>query len=215
MEYDSSSPWSWMVMVALWGRLEDAGVMPNLSRVVFTWTGPSVVGPGVTVTHCNQGDETSLITAMNTFFNAIKTQCPTGVTWGAPVAGDVIDELSGNVVSHWSAGASGPTLSTGNATAYANGVGARLKFPTIGIVGGRSVVGAMFIVPLTAASYEGPGNLIPACVTTLQNAAIALGTSPNALRIYSRPTSLHGGVSFPALTGVCPDAVSWLRSRRT
>lgn len=188
--------------------------MPNLSVLVFTWTGPPVVGPGATVLHCQEGDENATITAANTFFNAVKGLMPAGITISAPVSGNVLDELSGHVVGSWSAGASGPTVTTGF-NIFVNGVGLRVKWPTIGIVGGRRVVGSTFLVPLSTESYEGAGNLTAATLTTARAAAVAFGTSASAPRIYSRPTSSHGGISFPTLTGDVPDLVSWLRSRRT
>lgn len=188
--------------------------MPNLSVLTFTWSGTPVVGAGATVVHCNAGDENSAIAAMNTFWAGVKGDLPPGITIAAPVSGPVLDELSGKVVTTWSAGASGPTASSGTGT-WVNGVGARCTFPTIGIRNGRHVTGAIFLVPLQISSYEGAGNIVPAAVARLQAAAIALGTTANGIRIYSRPNSLSGGVSYPTLTGKCPDLVSWLRSRRT
>jgi hypothetical protein len=187
--------------------------MAHLSKVVTNWAGAGLVGPGATVTYCNEGDESTLTTALATFFTSVKPQVSTGVQWTFPNSGDVIDENTGRVVSHWSAAAPSPISSTGAAT-FANGVGARLKFPTIGIVNGRSVTGAIFIVPLVTNAYEGAGNLTAATITALGGAAAVLGNTPNALRIYSRPTPTRGGVSFPSLPGSCPDLVSWLRSRR-
>lgn len=179
------------------------------------WAGAPVVGPSVTVVHCNAGDEATTVAALNTFFNAIKAQVPTGVQWNAPTSGDTLDELSGHRNGAWSIGASGPTAATGSSIDFPNGVGLRIRFPTIGVVAGRSVVGAMFIVPLISTAYEGPGNIKAATLTAISTAAITLATTPNGLRVYSRPSSTHGGISFPALTAQVPDAVSWLRSRRT
>lgn len=188
--------------------------MPTLSRVIFGWAGAPVVGPSASVFHCNAGDEATLIAAVNTFFNAVRGQFPTGITWSAPVSGETIDELSGHVNGAWSAGASGPVTSNG-ANTWANGVGVRVQWPTIGIVGGRHVVGATFLVPMMTSSYEGAGNITAAVLSTLNTAVVALGTTPNALRIYSRPAPGRGGSSYPTLTGQVPDKVSWLRSRRT
>lgn len=188
--------------------------MPNLSRMVWSWAGSPVVGPGATVVHCQAGDEATLATAMNTFFAAVTNLMPTGIQISPPVSGDVIDEASGDVVSHWTIGPSGPLNFSGAGT-WVNGVGARLKFPTIGIANGRSVVGAIFLVPLVSSAYEGAGNLVGSFVSTATTAANNLATTPNGLRIYSRKTTSHAGTSFPALSGVCPDRVSWLRSRRT
>lgn len=188
--------------------------MANLSVLVFPWTGSPVVGPGATVLHSAVGDEGNLVAAYNTFLNAVKANLPTGTVVSSPTAGNVLDEASGDVVSSWSLGAAGPVSMTGG-TSWVNGVGMRVTWPTIGFVSGRRVVGSTFLVPLVSGAYEGAGNITPTVMTAVTTAAVAMGTTPNALRIYSRPTPGHAGISYPALTGVVPDKVSWLRTRRT
>lgn len=188
--------------------------MPTLSRLVTSWSGSPVVGPGATVTYCNEGDESTCLTALATFFNAVKAIVPVTVTWTFPNSGDKLDEATNKVTGVWSASAPGPVVSTGSATGFVNGVGARAIFPTIGIVNGRKVTGSIFIVPLFANAYEGAGNITASMIATIGPAAATLGTTPNAMRVYSRPKPAHAGISFPTLTGSCPDKVSWLRSRR-
>lgn len=188
--------------------------MPNLSVAVWTWTGSPVVGNSVSVLHCAQGDEVTLTAAVNTFFNSIKTALPVSLVISQPTAGTVIDEASGDVVDAWSVGTTTSVTGTG-AFPFPNGVGARVVFPTIGIVNGRHVRGSLFLVPLVNPAFEGAGNIEPATLAVLRGAALTLGTTPNAVRVYSRKTSAHAGISYPALTGTVPDKVSWLRSRRT
>lgn len=188
--------------------------MPTLSVLTFTWSGTPVVGAGATVVHCQQGDENSAIAAMNVFWGGVKGDLPPGITIQPPVSGPTLDELSGKVNGAWAATPTSSTASSGTGT-WVNGVGARVTFPTIGIRNGRHVTGSIFLVPLQISSYEGAGNIVPAAITRLQAAAVGLGTAANAIRIYSRPSTVGSGVSYPTLTGKAPDLVSWLRSRRT
>lgn len=188
--------------------------MVSLSVVPVTWAGAPVTGPSVSVFHCQTGDENALIGALHTFFTSIQSHFPNSLSWTFPTAGDVLDEASGSLLTAWSATPVTPVTGTAPGQ-WVQGVGARIKWPTIGVVGGRRVVGSTFLVPLIDGSYTGAGNLDDSMVASFNLAAVALGTTPNGLRIYSKKNAHHDGISFPTLTGQCPDAVSWLRRRRT
>ena len=188
--------------------------MANISVLNYQWTGTAVVGPSTSVLHCQQGDENTAVTAANAFLNAIKSALPNDCVVSPPVAGPVLDELTGALVNTWSLGVSGPYTGTGG-TLYAPGVGIRVTFPTIGVRNNRHVIGAWFIVPVVSAAFDGAGAIAAATLTQFRTAAVTLGTTANAVRIYSRPRASGGGVSYPTLTGVVPDKVSWLRTRRT
>ena len=188
--------------------------MPTLSRIEVSWGGAAVVGGGISVFHCQEGDEGGTITALRAFYDAIKSGFPTTLQWTFPTAGTTLDEATGVTNGSWSAGSIGPVSGDGVGT-YANGVGARAVWPTIGVVGGRQVRGSTFLCPLVVGTYEGSGNIVAATLAYLVPAAVTLGTTPDAVRIYSRPSAEHAGISFPTLTGSVPDKVSWLRSRRT
>lgn len=188
--------------------------MPTLDRIDVAWSGSAVVGGGISVFYCQDGDQSTCITALRAFFDAIKSGFPNTLQWTFPTSGQQIDEATGNVVGAWSAGSTGAVTGDGTGT-YANGVGARAVWSTIGVVGGRHVRGSTFLAPLVVGTYEGAGNIVAATLAYLVPAANALATTPNGIRIYSRKTAAHAGVSFPALAGTVPDKVSWLRSRRT
>lgn len=188
--------------------------MPNLSVIPISWSGAPVTGPAFTVLHAQPGEEGGVTAAFRTFLNGFQDRFPTGLQWTFPTAGDVIDELSGHKVSTWSAVAPAPLAASGGGT-FVNGVGIRVKWFTIGVVGGRSVVGSSFLVPLVAASYEGAGNVLDATISAVNSAAAAyVAATPNH-RIYSRKNAHHDGISFPIVAAQCPDRVSWLRTRRT
>lgn len=188
--------------------------MPSLSQIVVSWSGSGVVGAGASVFWCQPGDEGGVIAAARTFFNSCAALLPNTTQLSFPTSGNVIDELSGKVSGGWTAGAVSPLSFTGSST-WANGVGMRVKWNTIGVVNGRKVVGATFLVPLLLTSYEGAGNLFSGTITTVQGAAAAFVSATPTIRIYSRKTPLHAGISFPVLSATVPDKVSWLRSRRT
>lgn len=188
--------------------------MPTLSKVLVSWSGSAVVGGGVSVFYCNEGDEATTVAALHTFYNAIRSAFPNTLQWTFPTSGDTLDELSGTKVGAWSGAGAVAVTGDGSGT-YANGVGCRVIWPTIGVIGGRSVVGSTFLAPLVIGTYEGSGNIQSATLSFLVPAAVALGTTANGIRVYSRKSVDHGGISFPVLTGDVPDKVSWLRSRRT
>lgn len=189
--------------------------MPNLSVVPIAWAGAPVVGPGVSVMHCQAGDEDSLLAAARTMFVGVSDQFPTGLQWSFPAAGVTLDEATGNVVSTWTATGVHTAVPATNGATWTNGVGLRIKWPTIGVVHSRHVTGSTFMVPLVISAYEGAGNIKDSILAQFQLAASTFAAVPNALRIYSRKTSLHAGISFPVNAAIVPDKVSWLRGRRT
>lgn len=173
-----------------------------------------MVGPSVSVLHCATGDESGAVTAFRAFFNSVASILATGVQISFPTAGQTIDEASGEVNGVWTVGAVSSVSGSGGA-AFTNGVGCRVKWLTIGIVGGRKVTGSTFLVPISNPNFEGAGNITAAALSVVSAAASTLAATPNALRIYSRKSADHVGISWPVLGSNVPDQVSWLRSRRT
>lgn len=188
--------------------------MPTLSRIVVSWTGAGVVGPSASIMHCAAGDEGGSITAFRAFFNSCASILANTVQISFPTAGNTLDELSGEVNGTWTAGGVSAVVGTGG-TAFTNGVGLRVKWLTIGITNGRKVTGSTFLVPISNPNFEGAGNITAGALSVVSGAATTLVGTPNTLRIYSRPTPGHGGISYPVVGANVPDAVSWLRSRRT
>lgn len=188
--------------------------MADLAVVPITWSGSPVVGSGVSVVHCLPSDVDDLISIMRTFFTSIRTLCPDALQWSFPTAGDVINESTGVRTGTFTA-ASATAVSGLGGSIWVNGVGARVKWLTTGVVAGRTVVGSTFIVPLISGSYEGAGNITSTALGTLSTSAATVVAGTSKLRIYSRKTSSRPGVSFLATASQAPDKVSWLRSRRT
>ena len=188
--------------------------MPNLNRYVVQLGGSALVGPGVSVFYSNDQD-TGVTAALRTFYSSISDELGKGLTVNYPSSGDVIAEETGEIVGSWTGTPQAPT--GGNLTDDpVMGVGARVEWITGGVHRGRRVRGRTFLVPLAKSRFEGPGMLTASCVTALQTAANTLVANTD-LRIWSRPTSTApaSGLSFLVTTSRVPDAVSWLRSRRT
>lgn len=126
--------------------------MPTLSVIPVAWTGSPVVGPSFSVLHCQAGDENGFITASRAFFNGVASILANGVQITHPTAGVTIDELSGQVNGAWTASSVSAVSGSGGA-AFTNGVGMRVKWPTIGVVNGRKVTGSTFLVPISNPNF--------------------------------------------------------------
>lgn len=186
--------------------------MANIERMRVTWSGAPVTGDGLSTFYFKSGSAAPA--AVKTFFTAMAPYIAAGVSFDVPTSGDVIDEATGGLTGVWAAAGGGVVASSGNAE-HAQGVGARLKWLTGGIVGGRRVVGSTFLVPIHRLMYDTDGTLAAGLVTAAPAAGNALvtATSPNFV-IWSRPTASRSGTSHPIVAAVFPDKVSWLRSRR-
>jgi hypothetical protein len=189
--------------------------MGNLKRVRVSWTGSTVTGPATSTFYFNNtasGFPASLLT----FWNSVANVLPTGTQITVPNSGDVIAEETGALQGVWT-DTGGGSVSVGVGSSFVNGVGARIKWTTGVLISGQRIVGSTFIVPLRSDQYEGAGNIVAACLTTLNNAAAALITAQSGQFVIwarptpKRPTGGHGNV----VSGSAPDLVSWLRSRRT
>lgn len=190
--------------------------MTDIKRVRVGWSGAGVVGPGVS-TFYYVSTATGFPADLMTFFTAVRALVPDSVQWNIPNSGDTISVETGRPTGTWSDSGGGNLVATGN-SAFVMGTGVRIKWPTGQIINGRRVVGATFIVPLSSNQFEGSGAILGTALTTLQAAASALATAGIAKRvIWHRPTSVaaaNGNVGAVTVAQV-PDAVSWLRSRRT
>lgn len=188
--------------------------MANLCRVRTEWTGTGVVGGGLSTFYVDEAD-TGFVAAIGTFWDAIKALIPAGTTLTTHDSGDLVDVSTGALSGSWSDG----TTSVVNATAagvYPGGVGARVKWFTNGIVNNKRVRGGTFIAPLIGTAFDGTGTINTSPLSTIQTAAnTLLGTGTFNLYIWHRPVLGAGGSAHAVTYAQVPDAVSWLRSRRT
>lgn len=190
--------------------------MANASRYVVSLTGTPVVGPSVSVFTVTAGGESTFGDAVRAFYNSIAVDFPSGLTISFPSAGDVFDIATGETVGSWVDGSPPASVSGSGVSSFINGVGARVKWVTGSFLDGNLVTGATFLVPLNSNAYTGAGNLddtMRAAIVTAANTMIT--AAADTFRIYSRKTATRAG-QVNAVTGATvPDAVSWLRSRRT
>ena len=136
-----------------------------------------------------------------------------GEAFGA--GGEVLDDVTGDVVGVWSAG-SGVIAPGGGAGPFAMGVGTRIVWGTNGITNGRRVRGSTYLVPIGSSGYENDGTITGGTLTAFQTAADNLRTALGGdFVIWRRPTASAVGGTSSVLSASVPDKVSWLRTRRT
>jgi hypothetical protein len=162
-----------------------------------------------------------------TFFEALKGLIPSNTTIQYPAYYDVINSVTGNIVS--TNGITPPAVTTcSSPDAYPGPAGAQVRWHTSATIasikppfGSRIVVGSTFIVPLSRSQFGTDGSLDAAFQVVLQTAASAMVTSfANNLRILSKPvvdssgTVLRPGQNGPVISATVKDSVAVLRSRR-
>lgn len=183
-----------------------------MRRLRVTWAGLGGL-PGLSTFY--YGVASPNVSDCVTFFTAIKGLFPAGVTWDIPSSGDEIDDATGTLTGVWAGSGGGTVTSSGAATSYAAGVGARVQWNTLVITGGRRVRGATFLAPLLGTGYDSSGTLESTGLTTMRNAATAYAASGVAKGIWHRPVSGSGGLYAAINSATVPDRVTSLRSRRT
>lgn len=185
--------------------------MANIKRVFVQWNGLTAL-PGVSVFYSSAA--TDVTTDLGTFFNAIKTLFPSGLTWQVPGSGDTLDDASGALVGGWS-GTAASVTATGGAGAYAAGCGCYIQWATGAIVGKRRLRGRTFLAPLLASGYDSSGTIAASTISTTTTAIATLAGS-SKLVIWHRPGKglFTGGSSALVTGGNVPDQVTSLKSRR-
>lgn len=186
----------------------------SMERLRVEWSGDILVGPGLTTFYSVPGSS-PFPASIVSFFTAIRSLFPTGITWTVPGGGDLIDELDGSLVGTWTKSGGGTVTSNGGNQAYAAGVGGRVSWRTSAVRGGRRVRGTTYLSPFLTTQYEANGSLAAAGVSTVNTAVGNLLTAMGGdLVVWSRPRPDLGGDMVPIDSGEMPDRVSWLRSRR-
>lgn len=192
--------------------------MPNIERIEVTWTG-NVTGDGISVFYAASGTTTAPA-AIKAFFTTLAGWMPTAMSWDIPSTGQVIDDATGTLTGVWAHAGGGTVASSGGTQNRAQGVGMRIKWYTGGIVNGRMVTGATFIVPLMTSAYESDGTITSVVTANASTAGNTL-ISATDLVIWSRPfagnptTPARAGSSHTVIACSVPDKVSWLKTRRT
>lgn len=188
--------------------------MANLARVRCTWSGITLVGAGVSTFYVDEAD-TGFTAAILALFSSCGFTLPPGTAVTVPASGDLIDVATGELSGTWTDGPGGSVSGSGSGT-FSLGVGLRLVWNTSGIRNGRRVKGSTFIVPTVGGIFAADGTISNTTLSALQTGVNTFMTSMGTnLKIYSRPVPGVGGQANTVIGGVVPDAVSWLRTRRT
>lgn len=170
--------------------------------------------PGLSVHYAATADVVAAVAALTTFFNAIKGNHPTGLTWQLPTSGDTINETTGALTGAWTGAAGSTIAANGGPGVYAAGAGMRVKWLTGGIGAHKKIVGSTFLVPLLGSLYDTNGTIAAGTVSTTQTAASALASSAKVQIWHRPPKGGSSGVLWPMLGAQVPDKVATLRSRR-
>lgn len=172
-------------------------------------------------------DAPTMMTPLQTFFNAVCALQPTGLTYTIEGSGDIFESTTGEVSGVWTATAPPPSGSSSTDT-YAAGVGAIVHWKTGLYLSGRLLRGRSFIVPCNRSVFDTDGTLTSTAATTLRNAAAALVTAAASnFSIWQRPReakpadgsrpaiTARGGGNGLVITSTVPDRGAWLSSRRS
>lgn len=186
-----------------------------MKRFRVTWSGAPVVGGGLSTFYTSPSSEVGGADDLELFFSSIADQIVSGVQITIPSNGDLVESTTGELAGSWSDPGTGGVVTSSGSAGFVNGTGARIVWNTNGLFHGRRVRGSTFIVPLPTNAYEGAGNLTAAVITDFQNAANTLVAALPELGVWSNPRGGVDGEFNPIVSATVPDAVSWLRSRRT
>lgn len=189
--------------------------MATLERIRVTWTGSPVVGPSVSTFYRDVANPATVLAALTSFFTAIAGVLPAGLQIAVQGSGDLIESTDGSLAGSWS-GSGGGVVNASGSSGFTMGVGARVVWGTNGVHGGRRVKGSTFLVPISSNNFEGAGAIAASFISTVQAAADTLvNDTDGAMVILSKPSLTESGEFSPVVSALVPDAVSWLRSRRT
>lgn len=186
--------------------------MANIREVIVEWAGLTGL-PGVSVFY--SGAAVDITVELATFFTSIQSLFPSAMQWTIPSSGDVLDEVTGDLVSDWTGGTGAVVNGSGGSATYAAGVGAMVRWNTPLVFNSRRMRGRTFLTHLSTAAYQSDGTLLAATRTQLGNAATTFGTGTDNPLFWHRPVNGAGGQAVAATSAFIPDRVTWLQSRRT
>lgn len=185
--------------------------MATIRKIPVQWGGLAAL-PGYSVFYSLGSADVT--TDLATFFNVVKGLLPGAAQITIPPAGDTIDDATGALVGTWT-GTGTVIAGGGSSGAYAAGVGGYVVWNTGTVVGRRRLKGRTFLCPLVTGAYDSSGTLDNGNRAVIAGAASTLATA-GKLVIWHRPAKIThvGGSSALIVSGVVPDQVTSLRSRR-
>jgi len=193
--------------------------MPTgVHRIVAVSTGfPGA--PGYTAFHfalTADSESDGQFHAVKAFLNAVKPYFPGAWSTQIEASGQVLDPVTGTLVTFTAVPGIDAAPITGSAS---SGFGAGVAGSVIGLNTGtinwtRRVRGRIFLVPLSAGSYQVDGTLTDAWLGDSTAAGNGLMTAAVGFSVWSRPRSGAGGKLAPVTSVHVNDKAAFLSSRR-
>jgi len=194
--------------------------MTDLARIRVPWSG--VRGGAAVSTFYTAGAPADLA-PFSGFFTSIKDLLPSSVVISFPNSGDIIDDVSGDLVGAWTT-ASEANVTCTNTGVYAAPAGAIEQWHTDVILDSHRLRGRTYLVPVCAAQLQNNGTLedgLPAFIGGFADTLVS--NLSGTLRVWHRPIKARtgppaveerAGNSAPVTSTLVPDKVAILRSRR-
>jgi len=197
--------------------------MPNIDRVRVSWTGfPGA--PGVSTFYALDGP--AMLPHLKTYFDAMRGQIPADVTMTIENFGDIIEPISGDLVSSWVGEVQAPSVGEQNGQ-YAAPVGACVNWLTGDVLDGHRLRGRTYFVPLASAAFDLTGSINSTVLTayrafsetfrTDETGNFVIWHRPRVAKAAdgSRPAVEARAGGYSVVTGSqVPDESVVLRSRR-
>lgn len=184
-----------------------------MQQITVLWTGfPGA--PGYSRFYWAEATAPNLA-AFTTFFTGIADRLPTNTTVQVQNTGNVISELTGDLIGAWSGPAQAAIVGTSGG-AYAAPAGAHINWRTGDVINGRRVRGRTFLVPLSGAAYDSDGTIAATALTDLRTNLATLVTAlvGSDFGIWHRPVGGANGSLHDLVSADIPDKTATLRSRR-
>ena len=203
--------------------------MTELMRVKARWSGFSG-GPGYTNLHFRGFGATeggggsydvaaanNAINRVNAFLGGVRGNLPSVVRVEVESEVEIIEDTTGDLIGTIG-GTDAPEQVGSTVGGYSGPVGAVVNWRTGSIRNSRRVRGRTFLVPLASVAFGTSGQLTPAAITNIQNAAANLYLPADSLdlMVYGRPTSSEAedGKAYVVTSFNVPTMAAVLRSRR-
>ena len=194
-------------------------------RVKINWTG-FVGSPGYTnlnFEHIVDGAWTqpevdAAVAQVQTWVTAQRPFLPPSVVVGIDPAVSEHNEQTGDIENFFTATPAAAAAGTSTSTTFTSGAGYCISWSTGGVRNGRRVRGRTFVVPIASSQYETDGSLLNASITTWRNAANALATDANNVRLgifaHTPGAIIPDGGIYDVTSVNIKDRPAFLTSRR-
>jgi len=194
-------------------------------RYEVNWLTPTG-GLGVSRFHAqpaaaSQANRQAWADGIRTFFDAIKSQFPSSVSW--TFGSEIMDFNASDGVVAGYFNVTPPASLAGNSSSaeLAGPVGCIVRWETNAVFNNRRVRGRTYLVPLSRAAYDAQGTIQGPSITQIQTAAnvYVANTQGGAIipHVYSPEKDDpdgHPGFISEIVAAVVPDLACVMRSRR-